>query len=420
MRAYSAGIVVLLVVMTAAYAFYTAYGSHHNQYDLRIYYHAVEFWLNGTSIYDYSQPDPVNISLGFTYPPIAAVAMAPMSLLPLNVVIVMTFLAIIAATTVLTFLCVRERLRAARFQFLLVTGLVTAVSFCFLPIGQNVAFGQINIFIALLVVADVLVLGRRGSRWFGIGIGVAMAIKLTPGIFLVYLILAKKWRALVVSLIAAAAAIVVGGIFSASDTLEYYTRLVWESDRVGFLDNTTNQSINGVIARVMSPADPSRAAWLVGSAVVAFLAIRRVRKALQQHDVLAAITLTGFLGILVSPVSWLHHVVWILPAGIVTASWFVSTHRGRSIADAVRTAGYTRVALLAVSGMFVWIVNTRVFFNLPDTNYSELGPVKILEGSIQSIWTLAALLVLPIATRTTSEPRIASPERTSDELPSDR
>jgi len=393
---YAIGVVVLLVGIVIAYFVYGNIGSHHHQYDLKIYYHAVKFWLDGNSLYDYAQPDLVNMSLGYTYPPIAALAMVPMTLLPLGAVIVITFLAIVAANTALTRLFLVERLTLPPFQMMIVTGLVTAASFDLQPIGLNIAFGQINVFLALLVVVDILVLGRRGSRWFGVGIGIAMAIKLTPGIFLVYLVLSKRWRAMAVAVLTAAAAIGLAAVFAPSDTVRYYTRLVWESDRLGFLETTMNQSINGLLARLASPDNPSRAVWLACCLVVSVLGIWRIRTAVAAKDTLAAITLTGFLGVLVSPVSWLHHIIWVVPAAVLLAAYFVHWRDERAAGSQPSLRRLVPLVVLALTGAFVWFVNTRLMFVLPETEYYRLGLVKIFQASLQCIWTVAALLMLPI------------------------
>ena len=87
-----------------------AFGPDFDFFDLRIYYKAVSYWLNGNDIYDYWQSDPVNVRLGYTYPPAAAVLMAPMATLPVAVAAWITA----AATALAGFACVWICLRAAQ------------------------------------------------------------------------------------------------------------------------------------------------------------------------------------------------------------------------------------------------------------------------------------------------------------------
>ena len=81
-----------------------------------------------------------------------------------------------------------------------VAGVATAFAFTLEPFRQTLSFGQINIYLGLLVLVDLLVLGRRGSKWTGIGIGLATAIKLTPGIFIIYLLVVGRWRAAITAM----------------------------------------------------------------------------------------------------------------------------------------------------------------------------------------------------------------------------
>ena len=101
--------VVLPVLMAvfAAWAFNEVIGQDHNQFDLRLYYDAINFWLSGHDLYSYSQPDPVNIELGFTYPPVGALLMTPMSLFSYPVVHAMSMLGIVAAGAAFVYLTLR-------------------------------------------------------------------------------------------------------------------------------------------------------------------------------------------------------------------------------------------------------------------------------------------------------------------------
>lgn len=405
-------------VVLVAFAFWVVYqfahtitGPHHNQFDLKIYYHAVQFWTNGNNIYDYSQPDPVNITLGFTYPPLAAVLMAPMAGLGLSLVTTLSLLAIVLTTGWCVFLCLRERVRITRQNALLVVGLATAAAFLLEPIRQTMGFGQINLYLMALVLLDVLVLGRRGSRWTGVGIGLAMAIKLTPGIFLLYLILSKQWRATVMALATAAAATLLAAVVTPSATWQYYTSLVWESDRVGFLGGSANQSMNGLIARIMAPHDPSKAIWLLLVVAVFAVAVVRIRRAVQADDRLAALTLTGLLGILVSPVSWPHHIVWVIPAAVIIGHRLIrqsnrAVPTGLTIGAEVRLRLRTAAPLIVLVGLgsLAFGQDLRLALDLPDVDYSDLSVFWMLVASVQMFWCLAAMFLLPITRTRTARP----------------
>ncbi|MEJ7648030.1 MAG: glycosyltransferase 87 family protein [Nakamurella sp.] len=389
-RAIIGGSVVLFVAIAVSMLNYFLRGPNHDQYDLRIYYSAVTFWLDGNSLYDYAQPDPVNVSLGFTYPPIAAILMAPMAWIPVGVVVVLHFVMLIACSALLTWLYLRQYWPLRPFQLFIVTGVVCALGFLLQPIAQNIGFGQVNLLLAALVVVDVLVLGGRGSRWFGVGIGLAMALKLTPGIFLLLLVLDRRWRGLLTAIGSAAAVIAVGFAINWSDSVRYYTALIWESDRVGFLDNPVNQSWNGTLARLTAPEQPSRALWLLGALLLVALGAVRIRRALRADDLVAALTLTGFVGALVSPVTWVHHIVWLMPAAIVLYRWFwVPAADGRRRVS-------RRALLLSATGLFLWVFDIPSTFHLPDTGFENLSLGSALIASQQFIWLVLAVILLPI------------------------
>ena len=62
---------------------------------------------------------------------------------------------------------------------------------------ETLGLGQVNLLLMLLIVADLLTTGTLSGRtrwWHGIGIGVAAGIKLTPLIFIPYLVLIRRYR----------------------------------------------------------------------------------------------------------------------------------------------------------------------------------------------------------------------------------
>lgn len=395
-----------------AYFVYHRYGAPANEYDLKIYYNALTQWRSGGQLYDYSQFDTVNGFLYFTYPPAAAMLMSPMTVLPIPSVVALSSVAILAGTVALVLLAVRERVTLRRPQLALLTAVATAGALCLQPISQTAAYGQVNIFLALLVMFDVFVLGRRGSRWAGIGIGLATAVKLTPAIFLLYLVLSGNWRMLRTALATAAGVTVLAALAAPAATWQYFTSLLWDSSRVGVIDNIANQSLNGTLARFADPLPPEKTAWLLGAVLVVALGSLRIRRAVAAGDTLLAVTVTGFIGVLVSPVSWIHHAVWIAPAMVVLISRLIATfpvrlfrllaaapgaYRTLADDDRRRLRGWLGLVVLTGTGLFAFVLNTRNFFGLPDTDYSELGIGSVLAGSAQTLWMLAAVALLPVS-----------------------
>ncbi len=402
-----ASVLGLLAAFAISYSVYRHLGAPRNEFDLRIYYNALTQWRAGSDLYSYAKYDPVNGYLGFTYPPVAAILMSPMTSLSIRPVVIGSSIGIAASTVGLVLLALRERVQLGRPQLVFATGLATAAAFCLQPISQTAAYGQVNTYLALLVMVDIFVLVRRGSRWAGVGIGLATAIKLTPGIFLLYLVMSGRWRELRVALLTAASATLLAAVCAPSATWHYFTSALWDSSRVGVLDNTANQSINGMLARIAAPLAPDKLVWFLGAVTIVVVGARRVRRAVVAGDTLLAVTITGLLGVLVSPVSWIHHAVWVLPAMVVLAARLVATFPARLFrllaVDAPALAGeepaqlrrWVGTALFTGAGLLIFGLNTRNTFHLPDIHYAGLSLLSVAEGSVQTIWMLSAVVLLP-------------------------
>lgn len=401
-----------LIALAGAFAYVICHfvtGPHVNQFDLKVYYNAIHFWTAGNDIYNYGQWDPVQHNLGYTYPPLAAVLMWPMAKLGLSLVTEISVLAIVATTAWCVYLSLRDRMRITKHNAMLVVGLATSAAYLLGPVRENLGFGQINMYLMALVMLDTLVLARRGSRFTGIGVGLAMAIKLTPGIFLLYFVLSKHWRAAAVAVCTAVVATLISAVVAPSETWQYFTSLVWDSTRVGVVSVRSNQSIEGLITRIAAPDAPSKVIWLVLILVIGTAAAVRIRKAAQAGDTLAAIAITGLLGVLVSPVSWTHHIVWIIPAAVVTA------HRVVRLSNSPAPGGLSPAAeswyrirrattpiVLIGLGALAFGQDLDSLLQLPEVDFSHSSLVTMFVASNQMFWVLAAIFLLPIGIGTRS------------------
>ena len=116
------------------------------------------------------------------------------------------------------------------------------------PIRSNFDFGQINVVLMTLVIADCV---PRRTPWpRGMLLGVAIALKLTPAVFLLYFVLRRDGRALLVTAASVVVATLAGFALAWRDSLEYWTDTVRNTDRIGTATLNTNQNIAGALARL--------------------------------------------------------------------------------------------------------------------------------------------------------------------------
>ncbi|MFE4919279.1 glycosyltransferase 87 family protein [Streptomyces sp. NPDC056661] len=267
-------------------------------FDLNVYYGTVDDWIrHGGRIYDYLLP---GTGYGFTYPPFAAVCMLPMLLVGHTGAVVGGVLLSVAASVLL--------LRGPLYELPLGRGGLVATACLFVmlePVRDTFSLGQVNLLLMALVYAD----GGRG-RFAGVGIGLATAFKLTPGIFIGYLLLTGRRRAAAVATGTALAATAIGVLAAPSASWVFWTRALWDTHRVGALDYVSNQSLQGALARLGA----GRPVWVLAVLAVLVLWAYRVRRATEAGDDEAGMALTGLAACLVSPVTWVHHLVWAVPA----------------------------------------------------------------------------------------------------------
>ncbi|WP_405884904.1 glycosyltransferase 87 family protein [Streptomyces sp. NBC_01136] len=362
----------LLGLATAVGVFTATVPLLRDWFDLRVYYGTVDAWAHhGGRIYDYLQP---GTTYGFTYPPFAALVMLPMALVGLRTAIAVALLLNLVALAVVVWILVGPALR--RYGWF---GCALAVCLLALlePVRDTFSFGQVNLLLLALVLSDAWLLSTGRGRRAGVGIGLATAIKLTPALFIALLLLARRRRAAGVAAAVAAAATALAAWLVPDASRFYWTEALWDTDRIGRLDYVSNQSVQGVLARLAAPGEPSRVAWAATALLVLCVWAWRAVRALADEDWTAAFALTGIAACLVSPITWVHHLVWLLP------SFAVLLHRHRA---RVAAALY---AVLCSSVVWLW--------------FDDSSGLDGFLGSNTYTWiTLGLLLWLPAG-----QPRVA-------------
>jgi alpha-1,2-mannosyltransferase len=383
------------------WAFLAVAAVRHGYFDLRVYYGALNYWVHGGGqLYDYLLP---RTEYGFTYPPFAALVMLPMAYLGWEAAIAVSLVLSVGATLFILFWLVGPVIRRERwtpwFAMAVVLGLAAALE----PVRETVNFGQVNLVLMFLVAADLLLLVRTGRRLGGIGIGLATAIKLTPGIFIVYLLVTRRWRAAAVASATAAAATWLAATFAPDASRVFWTDSVWNTDRVGSPTFVSNQSLNGIVAR-LDPTDPSKLLWL--ALVVATLLVWawRTRRAVAAGDEVTGLALTGIAGCLVSPFTWVHHLVWVLPALVLLFDHALD--RSNDPKRRRRLMVFAVFSYLLLCSRLVWVI---------PGNFTGIG---LFTSNAYAFLQIALLVALPLREPADAASAVPGPTRpTVEDVP---
>ena len=300
-----------------------------NFVDLHVYVGGAGTLGQGGSLYDYVYADQTpDFPLPFTYPPFAAVVFYPLHLLPFGLVAFAWQVGIMGALWGVVrisqrLLPVRDGVGGSR----RVAMLWTAVGIWLEPLRSTFDYGQVNVLLVLGVLYAVY-----STRWWvsGLLVGLAAGVKLTPAVSGLYFLGVRRWATVVFSAVVFLATIGVSAVVTGDDTRRYFTELLGDASRIGPIGTSFNQSWRGGISRILghdAGYGPIVVAAIVVTAVVAFLAWRAVGT----RDRLGGIVVVSLFGLLLSPISWTHHWVWVLPLMIWLLHGPLSARRGARV-----------------------------------------------------------------------------------------
>lgn len=322
----------LLIMATVLHACWILFRHIPYLIDTDVYRMGGQAWLQGTPLYagGIRFPTQAGITLPFTYPPLAAVVFSPLALVPLPVgsvaiTAVTLILLVVSSWIVLTRLEVAQTWQvggepAWLRRCWLAAGTVGLAVWWLEPIRENFRLGQVNVILMTLVIADCV---PRRTRWpRGLLVGVAIALKLTPAVFLLYFALRRDGRAALTALVSFAVATLVGFALARQDSRQYWTQTVHDTERIGTPTLNTNQNAAGALARLGLGHTAHFALWTAACLAVLTLTVWAVRRVLSagrgsNSAPTVALVCVALFGLVVSPVSWSHHWVWILPTALV-------------------------------------------------------------------------------------------------------
>jgi len=352
--------------------------------------------------------------LKFTYPPFAALVFTILVLPSWGLLLKLSLAVNIAAMTAAiwsTLGGLGYRAGVARLGGAL---LLAAAAFWLEPVQRTLYLGQVELVLMALIMWDMCQPDRRW--WKGAGVGIAAGIKLVPLVFIPYLLLTRRFRQAAVAAGTFAASVALGfAVLPADSRAWWLDGLFVKGSRTGFIGWEGNQSLQALITRLSGSIAAGQPVWYGVAAVTLILGIV-VAVALDRagHGVVGVLA-CALTGLLVSPVSWDHHWVWVVPAVTVLVVYGV---RGRGRLRAAFIAGAVLLAgLFGAWPGFLWGhpldlggFSEGIIWIPPNTNpgtYAQFGDrpqyaeyhwhgIELVTGNLYVLTGMAILVLLAV------------------------
>ena len=334
-------------------------------FDFPSFYHAAQLaFVDGDSPYGPSAFKIASLGLGrkvhpYLYPPPSLIVFWPFA----NLSILQAQTALLAVSHLcylsslwlilakLTPLALDQRLRE------IVLGISLIYMLFFDAVLKTFALGQVNLIVLFFVCLALVALKENASPWrIALPLSIAILIKTYPILLFAPLLFRRKFRA--IALTCAYFAVFTGIALLIVPAVAWKDWFFQVLPAGGYANNAIsaafvwNQSLNALVTRLLVTSEFNQAplplpalakplatalALLVVSVTV-FLSYRLSRRGSYQisgDDEIAGYLLMIFL---VAPLSWDHHLVYVLPAAILAISLLVTTSIGRGATVALAAA----------------------------------------------------------------------------------
>ncbi|MGH3237891.1 MAG: glycosyltransferase 87 family protein, partial [Streptosporangiaceae bacterium] len=310
------------------------------------------------------------LHLPFTYTPFAAIAFAVISFVPWwlsqQLSVAVDIVALLAALwfTLGGLGYRRDNIRLGA------TLLGAAAVFWTEPVLRTMYLGQVNLVLMALIIWDLCQPDTDKSRWWkGFGTGIAAGVKLVPLIFIPYLLLARKFRQAAMACAGFAFTVLLGFVILPKDSTKWwFDGLFVQGGRTGFTGWAGNQSLDGLITRLTGSVNGAKPAWIVAAVLVGAAGVTAAALLDRRGYPLPGLLMAALTGLLVSPISWDHHWVWIAPGVLVAAHYAVQAARR----NAVKAAWALRILAVAMVAWFgAW--PARLFTSRLNLGNDSLG-----------------------------------------------
>lgn len=320
----------------------------------------------------------------FTYPPGGILLLSPLVLVPIAWLAPVWTFAILVAVTSTLYLVIRRLTAQSTSGVLLIATAITVVSPVALSsVYDNIFWGQIGAFLTLAIVADFLVI--RGPSE-GVWVGLATALKIYPGVFILIWLVRRQYRQAITALVTAAGVTLAATLFFYQSAASFFrNQIVGSQELEHFATYSTAQASSSIDDFFLRPpyflGHLSATGSLMIAAVFAVIGVIASYGAWLRGHEFTAVVIGLIVSTICSPIAWNHYFAFVpllafLPLEIGWRSWT------------------TRFALLALAVNIV-----------PWPRWKDVGVVQVLLPPRQLYWSyvsqnatmVAMLLVMLVA-----------------------
>lgn len=272
----------------------------------------------------------------FAYPPFALVALLPTALMPaewFHLLWSIFYIAVpVIAVAVLAYRKIIAQIPNFRYRHLIWVA-IAIFALTNAPVIDAYRLGQIGPLLMFLVFADLVIpadkrkIGKFTVLPQGILIGLAAAIKIFPGIAILFLLVTRRWKAAITASVAFVAANAMSFLIVPNGLQEYlrtsgpeYVKSANGPERFIGVDS---HSVIGFFMKITEatklPSTVLELALVLGTTVIGLLVAVYVHR--RSNSAVPAAAIVGLTMTLASPIAWTHYLVWIVvvPAAILLA-----------------------------------------------------------------------------------------------------
>ncbi|GAA2329631.1 hypothetical protein SVIO_025960 [Streptomyces violaceusniger] len=347
--------------------------------DLRVYLGAAHNLTRG------DDPWALNAQgWSYLYPPPTPWLFVPLTKIGLNSAGLLYTVVNVALLGYVVWAVLRRLMPGSPRRVLLLT--VTALPVCswFGPVADSLLLGNVDLLIMGLVIADFVQL--RSTKAHGVLIGIAIALKLQSGLFVVFMLLDRRLRPALTAT-ATFLSVSLASLAVQPDLSRHYWSTVFPhlSERMGGAPQAIySNSFLSALVRVTHDGTIARVIWIPLCAVVIVAGAVVMYRASRRDDEILAVVVCGLVSVSITSLAWVHYWVWIVPLAVFL---LVRSVQRRSVPLAC--------AALALAAVFH--ARTYRFADLlPLGMDGWLHDMSLVQQLETSLYALATLAVIPV------------------------